>query len=117
MTAGLSMFASLGTLLCCALPALLVTLGAGAVLAGLVSTMPWLVTLSKYKLWVFLGAGLLLLLAGGMLWWARRLPCPVDPVQARLCTLWRRISQWLYGLSLGIYLTGGFFAFIAPILI
>jgi mercuric ion transport protein len=44
-----SLFASTGTLLCCALPALLVTLGLGAVVAGAVSSVPWLVPLSRNK--------------------------------------------------------------------
>ena len=50
----LSLFASLSTLLCCALPALLVTLGAGAVLASIIHISPWLVFLSKYKVYTFL---------------------------------------------------------------
>jgi hypothetical protein len=35
----LSLFASTSTLLCCALPALLITVGAGAVMAGLTSNI------------------------------------------------------------------------------
>lgn len=42
-----------GTLVCCALPILLVTLGMGASVAALVSAAPWLVTLSHYKGWMF----------------------------------------------------------------
>ena len=52
--------AVLGTLICCALPIVLVALGAGSVVASLVSTAPWLAALSRYKEWVFLvAAGLL----------------------------------------------------------
>ncbi len=58
----LSLFTSTGTLLCCALPTLLVTLGMGAVVAGAVSSVPGLVTLTRHKAWVFLGAGALLAL-------------------------------------------------------
>ncbi len=50
----------LGTLVCCALPIVLVALGAGSVVASLVSTAPWLVALSRNKEWVFLLAGGLL---------------------------------------------------------
>jgi hypothetical protein len=57
----LSLFTSLSTLLCCALPALLITLGLGAVMAGLVSNFPIIITLSKYKIWLFLVAGFYLL--------------------------------------------------------
>lgn len=57
----LSLFASTSTLLCCALPTLLVTLGLGAVVASAISSMPWLITLSRYKEWVFLIAGILII--------------------------------------------------------
>ena len=45
-----SLFASSSTLICCALPALLVALGAGAALSSLVSAVPQLVVLSEHKL-------------------------------------------------------------------
>ncbi len=109
----LSLFTSIGTLLCCALPALLVTLGAGAALAGLVSAAPWLVALSKYKAWTFgISAGMILL-AGWMRWRARNAPCPIDPKQAKACTSLRRVSGWVYWGSVLIWCVGFFFAFIA----
>src|SRR5260370_36795854 len=49
----LSLFTSLGTLLCCALPSRLVLLGLGATVASFLSSAPWLVSLSRHKLWVF----------------------------------------------------------------
>ncbi len=52
--------AVLGALICCALPIVLLALGAGSVVASLVSTAPWLVALSRNKEWVFLVAGGLL---------------------------------------------------------
>jgi hypothetical protein len=45
----LSLFTSFSTLICCALPALLVALGAGAVLSTLVSHVPQLVWVSEHK--------------------------------------------------------------------
>jgi len=45
----LSLFTSTGTLLCCALPALLVALGSGAALSSLVAVVPGLVWVSEYK--------------------------------------------------------------------
>lgn len=56
----LSLFTSMGTLLCCALPSLLVLLGLGATVAGLLSAVPWLVTLSHHKTWVFAISGTLI---------------------------------------------------------
>ncbi len=49
----LSLFTSFSTLICCALPALLVVIGLGAVVAGVVSDFPFLISLSKNKGWVF----------------------------------------------------------------
>ena len=48
----LSLFTSLGTLLCCALPSVLVLLGLGATVATVPSSVPWLVKLSHHKVWV-----------------------------------------------------------------
>src|SRR5215831_14668642 len=56
----LSLFTSLGTLLCCALPSLLVLFGLGATVASVLSEAPWLVALSHHKNWVFLVAGVLI---------------------------------------------------------
>src|SRR5271154_2988298 len=56
----LSLFTSLGTLLCCALPSLLVLLGLGATVASVLSEAPWLVTMSHHKHWVFIMAGILI---------------------------------------------------------
>lgn len=56
----LSLFTSVGTLLCCALPSLLVLLGLGATVASFLTAAPWLVALSRHKQWVFLAAGLLI---------------------------------------------------------
>jgi hypothetical protein len=53
VTSILSLFTSFSILLCCALPALLVILGLGAVMAGLVSDLPFLRTLNLYKEWTF----------------------------------------------------------------
>src|SRR5271169_3454424 len=54
----LALFTSLGTLLCCALPSLLVLFGLGATVATVLSEVPWLVSLSHHKHWVFIVAGL-----------------------------------------------------------
>lgn len=112
----ISLFTSAATLVCCALPALMVSLGMGAVLAGLVSDFPQLIWLSQNKTLVFGLAAMLLLVAGIMLWRARNLPCPADPAQAKACTSLRRISWIIYGVSVLLFLTGVFFAFVAPLL-
>src|SRR5437868_11618265 len=55
-----SLFTSLTTLLCCALPSVLVLLGLGASVASTLSLFPWLVTLSHHKHWMFLISGILI---------------------------------------------------------
>jgi hypothetical protein len=60
----LTLFRSLGTLLCCALPGLLVSLGAGAVVATTVSALPQLVWLSEHKVLLFAFAAIMLGISG-----------------------------------------------------
>ena len=109
----LSLLTSAGTLVCCALPALLVTLGAGAALAGIVGSAPWLIALSKYKIWTFGISGAMVLIAGATLWRSRNASCPIDPAQAMACAKLRKTSVWIYWLSVLLWCVGFFFAFIA----
>lgn len=110
---GLSLLASAATLACCALPALLVALGLGAVLAGLVVAAPWLVILSAHKLPLFAGAGGLLLAAALSHRRSLRLPCPADPSAARACARLRRLSSGLLAASAVLWGVGAVFAFLA----
>jgi hypothetical protein len=112
-----TLVASSATLVCCVLPAALVSLGAGAALVGLVAAIPQLVWLSEHKVLVFGGAGLLLIVSGIVLYRARNLPCPTDPVLARSCTRLRRISRGLYAVSAVAFILGAAFAFGLPLLI
>ena len=109
----LSLFTSIGTLLCCALPALLVTLGMGSVLAGLISTAPWVTAISIYKTQLFTVSGMLIVLAIFAHWRARNAPCPADPLKAKACAQVRKISAIVLVVATTLYLIGVFFAFIA----
>ena len=113
LPAFLSLFTSTGTLVCCALPALLVSLGAGAVMAGLIEAVPQITWLGKNKVLVFGIAGAMIALSGTWQWHARSLPCPIDPAAARACTRARRVSWIVWWISLAAFLIGGFFAFFA----
>jgi hypothetical protein len=55
-----SLFSSFSTLICCALPSVLVLLGLGTTVASLLSAAPWLVSLSRHKIWTFSIAGVLI---------------------------------------------------------
>jgi len=109
-----SLLASSGTLVCCAIPALLVTLGAGAALSSLVSVFPQIVWLSEHKPLVFGVATVAMALAGWLQWRARYAPCPVDPALRDICLHTRKISLRIYIASVMCLAVGVFFAFIAP---
>jgi Na+/melibiose symporter-like transporter len=109
-----ALLTSSGTLVCCVLPAIMVTLGAGATLAGIVSALPQLVWLSEHKPLVFGVAALMLAVAGASIWRARMLPCPSDPVAARACVRLRRFSAMLYALSALVFCIGVTFALVLP---
>ncbi len=109
-----ALLGSSGTLVCCVLPAVMVTLGAGATLAGLVTAVPQLVWLSERKLLVFGVAGAMLLIAGAALWRARTLPCPADPALARACNRLRRVSTALYAVAALGFVVAAVFAFLLP---
>ncbi|MGE6696937.1 hypothetical protein ACQKH5_04540 [Hyphomonas sp. NPDC076900] len=113
LPAFLTLFTSTGTLICCALPALLVSLGAGAVMAGLIEAVPQITWLGKNKTLVFALAGALLLTSGAWQWHARSLPCPADKAQAAACARARKLSWIVWGLSVALYAIGAFFAFFA----
>lgn len=90
----LTLFTASGTLVCCALPVTLVTLGLGSAVVGLTGAAPWLITLSHYKAWVFAGSALLLGLGAWLLYRPGR-SCPADPRLGALC---RRLDRWNRGI-------------------
>lgn len=113
LPATLALFTSVSTLICCALPALLVSVGMGAVMAGLIETVPGITWMGANKPIVFTVAGLVLAASGAWQWHARTLPCPVDPAKAKACARLRRISWVLWWVGVAAFLIGGFFAFFA----
>lgn len=116
LTHTLTLFSTFSTLLCCALPAFLVALGAGSVMASLVSAVPQLVIVSRHKPAVFIFAGVMLSLSAFMQWRNRYAACPVDPFKAKACLRLRKISVIVFCISLTAYLTGIFFTFFAKYL-
>lgn len=114
----LSVLFTSGTLVCCVLPATLVLLGAGSVMASLVSAVPALVVLSQHKSLVFGLAGAGLLVAGVALWrQAVYGSCPVDPDRRRACLRLQRQARLLFGVSLAGYLVALVVTFVLPVLL
>lgn len=112
-----TLFSSLSTLICCALPALFVAIGAGGALVSLFGQFPELIWLSRNKLFIFGFAGFMLLLGGILQKNAKKMACPVDRELKEVCLESKSFSQKIYILSLVIYFIGAFFAFIAPIIL
>jgi len=108
----LTILSSFSTLLCCALPVALVSLGAGAALATVVTAVPQLVWLSEHKIQLFLLAGVMLALSGVSAYRNRNAPCPADPVQAKSCIRLRRWTARIFYVSAAMYVIGFLFAFV-----
>ena len=111
-----TLFASSSTLVCCAIPALLVSLGAGAALASLVAVFPQIVWISENKEIIFLISTVLMLIGGIVQWRNRYAPCPIDPKLRQACLRTRKFSLGIYLISLVLLMIGGWFAFIQPLL-
>jgi mercuric ion transport protein len=115
-----SLFTSLSTLLCCALPSLLVLFGLGASVAPILASTPWLVTLSRHKVWTFSISGILIGLSFlNMYYFVPRLKgsdvCDIDDGSA--CRDTSRVSKVLLWISAAIYAVGFFVAYaLGPIL-
>ena len=117
----LSLFTSLGTLLCCALPSLMVLFGLGATVASVLSEAPWLVSMSHHKQWVFIAAGMLItsnfvyVYAIAPKLQARYATCaPGQPAPCQTASRFSRVVLWC---SMVLYLLGWFTAYLlGPIL-
>lgn len=109
----LTLFSSTGTLLCCALPALLVSIGAGGAMAFIYANIPGYTWIGENKDLVFASVALLLIFNGIILWLKRNEPCPIDKDKARACQQARRFSYLVYAVSIIIFGIGLFFSYFA----
>jgi mercuric ion transport protein len=115
-----SLFSSFGTLICCALPSVLVLLGLGTTVASLLSAAPWLVGFSRHKLWTFSISGTLIAASFAMTYWiAPRLrqgeACAADdPTTCGEVSKLSRVILW----GSALIWSGGFFVayLLGPIL-
>ncbi len=101
----LVLFASTTTLVCCALPILLVSAGLGAASAALFANLPFLGALAHHKIWLFAGSGALLAAAGWALYRPGR-ACPADSDLAAKCEAAHRRNARLFAVSVLIWAIG-----------
>ena len=117
----ISLFGSVGTLLCCALPSLLVLAGLGTAVASILGSLPWLVKVSRHKELVFVASGLMIALnflyvynVAPRLKSAGQACSPGDDA----CHTASRITQVLLWMSVFLYIVGFSAAFLlGPILV
>jgi len=112
---GLVPVAVVATLVCCALPITLVALGAGSVVAALITVAPWVTVFSRHKEWVVLTAGLGLVVDYWVLFRSTSAACQPGGV----CHVSHPFGQWLRRLfwaSVAAYIVGiGAAYFLLPI--
>jgi hypothetical protein len=108
----LALFASTGTLICCALPIAFVMLGLGATVAAISASVPVLVTLSLHKGWVFAASAILLASSGWLLFRSGR-ECPSDPQLAAVCDRTLLWNRRIFRISVAIWGIGFFGAYLA----
>ncbi len=112
----LSLFTSTGTLLCCALPAAIAAVAGGAAVGAFATTFPWLIPLSRHKAWIFLTAGLLILVSSVLTLRPQgRTACAITGGKG--CEVAGRFTKVMFWVSVAIYAIGAFFAYgLAPLL-
>ena len=108
----LTLFTSISTLFCCALPALFVVLGFGASFAALTEVAPQIMWLGAHKGLVFLFGGICLCLSA---FFQLRFTAPEScDIEQGACEDTRNWSRPLLAFSVTLYIVGGFFAY-APV--
>ncbi len=91
----------------------MIMLGLGSSLASFISLFPWITNISKYKIEIFIFAGLILSSSVILFLRDRNINCPTDPKLAKLCLRLRSLNFILILTSITFYFVGIFFAFFA----
>lgn len=107
-----TLFTTTGTLICCALPIMLVTLGLGATVVSMTSAFPFLIILSQHKAWVFAFSGIMLAISGWLMFRPGR-SCPTDEALAKACSSAHKWNIRIYWTSVVIWIIGFAAAFLA----
>ena len=107
----LTLFVASGTLVCCALPIILVSMGFGAVVASLNYNIPGLVFLAENKVWTLSLAALLLCILAWVIWRPNQ-SCPADPELAAYCQKAKNWNRKMFWASAAIWCMGIFFSFL-----
>lgn len=106
------MFGSSATLICCALPASIAAVAGGSAIVSLISSFPVLITISKYKDWIFIVAGLLLIFNGIITFRPKgKVACSITGGKG--CEVAGKFQRLMFWTSATIYAIGVFVAYFA----
>ena len=109
-----SLVTSISMCVCCALPAFLLLLGGGPILASLFTSFPKLFLIEKYNVLLFIVSGSLILASGILRWRHKNYTCPADPEEEKTCNRLNCFNKYLYIFTIIIFTIGGFSTFILP---
>ena len=113
----LILFTSSATLLCCALPILLVSLGMGAVVASLYGKyLPFLRWFGLHEHITFSVTAIILIIAAWALYRHGRY-CPTDPALAKKCSSAHKWNQRFLWTSIIFWIVGFISAYILPLFV
>lgn len=107
----ITLFIASGTLLCCALPILLVTLGFGAMVASLNYNIPGLIFLAENKVWTLTISAMLLMLLAWVVWRPNQ-HCPTDSKLAEICQKSKLWNKRIFWISSVIWIIGFFTSYL-----
>ena len=107
----LTLFTTGSTLLCCALPVLLVSLGLGSVVASMNYNIPGLFWLAQHKYWTLVLSGLLLSFLAWIIW-RQNQSCPSNPDLAQYCKTSKKWNKRIFWISAIIWCIGVFFSLV-----
>lgn len=107
----LTLFVTSGTLICCALPILLVSLGFGSTIASLNYNIPGLLFLAEHKVWTLSLSALLLSFLAWVIW-RQNQSCPINPEIAKYCKQTKKWNKRIFFLSVIIWFIGFFTSYL-----
>lgn len=111
-----SLFTSLSTIFCCALPIILVSIGMGATFASLSANFPFINIAAKYSLAIFVITAILLILSGYFIF-IKPQTCPIDKKLAEICIKTKKINKIIWLFSVIIFALSVFFKYVLILLV
>ncbi len=109
-----SLFGSLGTLFCCALPITFVSLGMGAAFASITALFPQVNWILKYKTALFIITAILIIVSYILIRRSRKLDCETQGDTNIVCEKIKPKTEWIFWMAVITYIIGLFFSYILP---